>query len=87
MGKRLERALAETRELLSVTRRDLGEVEATRDEALAEAKRVGSRLQTSEEQLLRSKRELDLLKAERSVWQVARSGIQEELAKVTLFNL
>lgn len=82
-GERLERSLDETLEILSATRRDREDVESTRDEALAEAKRTGSRLQASEEELLRSKRELDLLQAERSVWQVARSGIQEELAKVT----
>lgn len=81
-GERLERSLEETLELLSATRKDLEDVESTRDEALADAKRTGSRLQSSEEELLRSKRELDLLQAERSVWQVARSGIQEELAKV-----
>lgn len=81
-GERLERSLGETLELLSATRKERDEVVSTRDEALADAKRTSSRLQASEEELLRSKRELDLLQAERSVWQVARSGIQEELAKV-----
>jgi len=64
------------------TRESLSEVKASRDEAAAAAAAANARLQTSEEQLLRSRREHDLLQAERSVWQVARSGIQEELAKV-----
>lgn len=79
---RLERNLEDVREDLSTARASLGETEALRDEATAAAAEAGARLQTSEEQLLRSRREHDLLQAERSVWQVARSGIQEELAKV-----
>ena len=80
--RRLERSLEETREGLASSRRDLAEVETSRDEAAAAGAAAGARLQTSEEQLLRVRREYDLLQAERSVWQVARSGIQEELAKV-----
>lgn len=80
--RRLERSLEETREGLASARRDLAEAEASRDEAAAAGAAAGARLQTSEEQLLRVRREYDLLQAERSVWQVARSGIQEELAKV-----
>eukprot|EP00903_Cladosiphon_okamuranus_P007092 g6891.t2 len=79
---RLERNLEDVREDLSTTRASLGETETARDEATAAAAEASARLQTSEEQLLRSRREHDLLQAERSVWQVARSGIQEELAKV-----
>ncbi len=70
------------REELLTTRESLSEVKASRDEATEAAASANARLQTSEEQLLRSRREHDLLQAERSVWQVARSGIQEELAKV-----
>ena len=79
---RLERGLEDVREDLSAARASLSETETSRNEATAAAAEASARLQTSEEQLLRSRREHDLLQAERSVWQVARSGIQEELAKV-----
>lgn len=80
--KRLERTLEETQEHLAVAQLSLEETEASRDEEAENGAAAAARLQASEEQLLRTKRERDLLQAERSVWQVARSGIQEELAKV-----
>ncbi|CBN75833.1 conserved unknown protein [Ectocarpus siliculosus] len=80
--ERLERSLEETREDLSTVRKTLRETETARDEAAAAAAEASAGLQTSEEQLLRARRQHDLLQAERSVWHVARSGIQEELAKV-----
>lgn len=70
------------RDDLSTTRLSLSETETSRDGAAAASEEASAKLQTCEEKLLRSKREHDLLQAERSVWQVARSGIQEELAKV-----
>lgn len=70
------------REDLSTAQATLRETETARDEAVADAASSNARLQTSEEQLLRVRREHDLLLAERSVWHVARSGIQEELSKV-----
>ncbi|CAM9915648.1 unnamed protein product, partial [Scytosiphon promiscuus] len=79
---RLERSLEDVRDDLSMTRATLSETETARDEAVADAASSKARLQTSEEQLLRVRREHDLLQAERSVWHVARSGIQEELSKV-----
>ncbi|CAM9977572.1 unnamed protein product, partial [Hapterophycus canaliculatus] len=79
---RLERSLEDVRDDLSAARATLGETETARDEAVAAAASSSARLQTSEEQLLRARREHDLLQAERSVWHVARSGIQEELSKV-----
>ncbi|CAM9431368.1 unnamed protein product, partial [Ectocarpus fasciculatus] len=79
---RLGRSLEETREDLSTVRETLRETETARDEAAAAAAEASAGLQTSEEQLLRARRQHDLLQAERSVWHVARSGIQEELAKV-----
>lgn len=80
---RLERTLEDVRGDLLTACVSLGETETSRDEATAAAAEASARLQTSEEQLLRSRREHDLLQAERSVWQVARSGIQEELAKAS----
>lgn len=82
-SSRLERSLEDVGEDLSTARASLGETETSRDEAAAAAAEASARLQASEEQLLRSRREHDLLQAERSVWQVARSGIQEELAKAS----
>ncbi|CAM9417264.1 unnamed protein product [Pylaiella littoralis] len=79
---RLERSLEDMRDDLSTVRLSLSETEGSRDEATAASEVANARLQASEEKLLRSRREHDLLQAERSVWQVARSGIQEELAKV-----
>ncbi|CAN0395570.1 unnamed protein product, partial [Ectocarpus sp. 12 AP-2014] len=79
---RLERSFEETRDDLSTVRESLRETEIARDEAAAAAAEASAGLQTSEEQLLRARRQHDLLQAERSVWHVARSGIQEELAKV-----
>ncbi|CAM9300730.1 unnamed protein product, partial [Ectocarpus sp. 4 AP-2014] len=79
---RLERSLEEAREDLSTVRDTLRETETARDEAAAAAAEASAGLQTSEERLLRARRQHDLLQAERSVWHVARSGIQEELAKV-----
>lgn len=75
--------MEEAREELAAVRLQLEEAEGARDEAVAAEARSSTRLQSSEEELLRTKRERDLLQAERSVWQVARSGIQEELAKVS----
>lgn len=80
--RRLERSLNETREELTAAHSHLRETSAARDEAKTVGAAASAKLQASEEQLLRAKREKDLLQAERSVWQVARSGIQEELAKV-----
>lgn len=83
---RLERDLQETQEQLAAVRLKLEETEGARDGATAAKAVLSSRLQMSEEELLRARRERDLLQAERSVWQVARSGIQEELAKVSTMD-
>lgn len=79
---RLERSLEDVRDDLSTVRVSLSETETSRDDAATASAAASTKLQASEERLLRSRREHDLLQAERSVWQVARSGIQEELAKV-----
>lgn len=74
---RRERKLEETQELLSKACGYLQEPEASRDVATAAETSASARLQASEEQLLRAKREWNLVQAERSMWQVACSGIQE----------
>lgn len=81
----MTRTLEETEEQLAETRAILEEAEASRDEEARKGTAASARLQASEEQLLRAKRERDLLQAERNVWHVARSGIQEEMVKVGKF--
>ncbi|CAN0391173.1 unnamed protein product, partial [Discosporangium mesarthrocarpum] len=79
---RHEKALAEAREALVSVRERLGEARGERDAVAVEAAAAAARAGGLEGELLRSRREHDLLQAERNVWQVARSGIQTELAKV-----
>ncbi|CAM9741485.1 unnamed protein product, partial [Choristocarpus tenellus] len=81
-AERQDRALDETRTSLVNAREILEEARGERDVVKTEAKISGEKVCELEEKLLRSRREHDLLQAEKNVWHVARSGIQAELAKV-----
>ncbi|KAG5192945.1 hypothetical protein JKP88DRAFT_260832, partial [Tribonema minus] len=67
-------------ELCEMTRR-ADDMALEREEALQEAHSAERAQLQAEERLLAARRECELLQAERSVWQVARSGIQSELAR------
>ncbi|CAM9289136.1 unnamed protein product, partial [Chrysoparadoxa australica] len=82
VAERLELSLEETRVLLRDERASNEQLVVENKCALESVAEKDALLGKLQAELLRAKRERDLLQAERNVWQVARGGIQSELAKV-----